>query len=57
MQRLTGSHDFVRSVRAFKEQLNPKGSEDRYLTLIPNYTELDEARTWEYVDGECIPGK
>ncbi|KEF61156.1 uncharacterized protein A1O9_02721 [Exophiala aquamarina CBS 119918] len=50
MQRLTGSQDFVRSVRTFKEHLNPKSSEDRYLTLIPNYTELEEVRAWEYVN-------
>ncbi|KAK5047210.1 hypothetical protein LTR84_006732 [Exophiala bonariae] len=50
MQRLTGSHDFVRSVRLFKEQLNPMSSEDRYLTLIPDYTEPEETVAWEYVN-------
>lgn len=54
MQRVTGSHDFVRSVKVFKETLNPisKAAEDRYLTLIPNYAEIDEAQAWEYVNGE-----
>jgi hypothetical protein len=52
IQRLTGSQDFVRSVKGFKENLNPKAAEDRYLTLIPNHTEIDEAHAWEYVNGE-----
>jgi len=54
MQSLTGSHDFGCSVRAFKEHLNPKGSLDRQLTLIPNYKEIDQDLAWEYVNGECL---
>lgn len=52
MQKLTGSQNFARSVRLFKESLNPNASDDSYLSLVPNYTELGEAHAKEYVDGK-----